>query len=917
MTQSSRRACVRACKSGVLCLALFVAMPLRAAIDAVIPAAASTPGANGSQWRTDVWATNHNDAPTTLDLFYTNAGLASLGTATVPIPAHQSLTLPEIVQATFHQPGTTGMILISGASGVQVTSSTYNLQPDGGTAGSTLPALTSDQLLKQGDQAGVAAASDSLNYRDNIGIITTTVPVTLTCTLWDHNGSIRAERKDHYDTFTRRQEALASFFNVTPRDGDFIEVLVNEGDGSMVYVSTNDNRSNSPTIKLARPKRSLAKHAYLAGAGHTAGANGTQWQTDVVVHNMSNDQQGIAFGYLTSGGQNALTLPLLLTVHPHETVTFTDIVLAQFGLTGTGALVYDTFLPMMNVTSRTYNTGTNGTYGVGISPEDQHDGAARFLTLSPDLLTVLSDVILDRAVNGITQDTQTRTNVGVLNTSTEPAPITITYYKADGTFLGTTNDTLQPLESKQYGNPVRQFTSENVENAYAVLHVVQAPPAVISSQGQQPVLIHAYPINNATGQNVNITGYPIITDNVAQYTTTATIRVRDNAQTFEQTTHPAIRTVQKLTNVNNPDALLGSHGYDCTAAPDAVVNSVPELLANYAKLSAAEQQDFAGDRSAFAPFAANGCDGTKSQYVLFISITVTKQAAYALTTDLFVVDSSGKSLVTSGTTSDERLMRILYNVPAVQDALLGTYVQDNNNPQFQVLQDTINRVRASFTDADYQAVFGETRAHLVPFFTDTDGDGYCIDILPNGQDWQYDNVTAAPGNNAQGTTRIQWRLTRAQHVTGEEYVRQWLPPDHVWLSNTEARQLLAAYRHELATELDSMTNSPGVPALEQFLGHLVDGINTPANEEFDPKADPLHIITTTNTIEFYELNTTGTAVVVERVVLPPANMSRIYTTVVQPGLAMIVSSTPENYGGTAATGPNLQHNPTWSTQDPN
>jgi hypothetical protein len=918
------------CNRGTLlgAVLLVVALPARAAlIDAVIPAAASTPGANGSQWRTDVWMTNHGDTAATLNLFYTNNGLASLGTGSVTIPPHESLTLPDIVQATFHQPGTTGMILLRGTTNVEITSSTYNLQEDGGTAGSTIPALATNDLLLQGDQAGIPAASDATHYRDNIGFITTTVPVTMTSTLWSRDGSIRAQRSDHYEQFTSRQQALASFFNVTPRDGDFVEFLVNEGDGGMAYVSTNDNASNSPTIKLARPNRTLSKHAYLAGAGHTAGANGTQWQTDVVVHNMSNDLQGITFWYLPTGGANTLNAPLVLTVRPHETITFADIVLAQFTKQGVGALLYDTFLPFMHVTSRTYNTRTSGTYGVGITPEDQRDGAARFLTLSPDLLTVTSDVLVDRAVNGITQDAQTRTNVGVLNTSTEPAPITITYFASDGRLLGSVNDTLQPLENKQYGSPLRAFTSDDVTNAFAVLHVVQHPAGVVSSQGSQPVLLHAYPINNATGQNVNITGYPIATDAFAQYTTTVTIRVRDHGQTFEQTTTPPVTVIMKLVGFRLPEYAVGSHGYACGTDPSPIVNTIDKLIANYKQLALDEQQAFSGDRTAFLPFITNAanpngsaCDATDpdQQYVLFIGITVREaDTAYQLTTDLFVVDTAGKPLVTTGTTSSERLIKLLMNTTTLSDALLGTYVQDNNNKQFQSLQDLINRLKANLASADYRALFGADVTTVVPYFTDTDGDGYCIDILPGGQDWQYDNGTAAPGNNAQGTTRIQWKLTRAQQTTGETYVARWLPQDHVWLSNKEARRLLAAFQHALATELDSMANSPGVPALELFLGHLIDGINSSSNEEFDPNADPLHIIKSTNTIEFYELNTTGTAVIVERVTLPAANMNRIYENIVTPGLAGIVSTNPSEYGGSAATGPALTHNPTWSTQDAN
>lgn len=133
---------------------------------------------------------------------------------------------------------------------------------------------------------------------------------------------------------------------------------------------------------------------------------------------------------------------------------------------------------------------------------------------------------------------------------------------------------------------------------------------------------------------------------------------------------------------------------------------------------------------------------------------------YVLKTDLFVVDQTGALLGTTGVTSDQRLMKILFNSTTITDALLGTYVNDNNNPNYSSLQELINRIKTNFADADYQTVFGDTKTDLTPFFTDTDGDGYCIDILPNHQDWQYDNSTKHPGNNAQGTTRIQWKLTK-------------------------------------------------------------------------------------------------------------------------------------------------------------
>jgi len=133
---------------------------------------------------------------------------------------------------------------------------------------------------------------------------------------------------------------------------------------------------------------------------------------------------------------------------------------------------------------------------------------------------------------------------------------------------------------------------------------------------------------------------------------------------------------------------------------------------------------------------------------------------YELTTDLFVVDKNGTLLSTKGTTRDNRLIKLLYNTTTINDQLLGSYVYDNNNAAYQSLQTLIARIKANFNDADYIAVFGESQSALAPYLTDTDGDGYVIDILPAFADWPYDNNTTGPQNNTQGTTRIQWTLTR-------------------------------------------------------------------------------------------------------------------------------------------------------------
>lgn len=132
---------------------------------------------------------------------------------------------------------------------------------------------------------------------------------------------------------------------------------------------------------------------------------------------------------------------------------------------------------------------------------------------------------------------------------------------------------------------------------------------------------------------------------------------------------------------------------------------------------------------------------------------------YELKTQLFIVDDKGNLLETEGTTTNQNLMQIIYNSTTL-DPFVGTKVYGNLTPAYQSLQDTVNRIQANFTPANYREVFNAADTDVKYFFQDTDGEGLCIDVLPNGQDWQYDNNTAHPGNNAHGVYSIQLTLTK-------------------------------------------------------------------------------------------------------------------------------------------------------------
>ncbi|HIH24482.1 TPA: hypothetical protein HA251_05595 [Candidatus Woesearchaeota archaeon] len=92
-------------------------------------------------------------------------------------------------------------------------------------------------------------------------------------------------------------------------------------------------------------------------------------------------------------------------------------------------------------------------------------------------------------------------------------------------------------------------------------------------------------------------------ETTSAYDITVQIYVMDNGtpRVFS-TTQPSEAVVKRVWQVHNLDALVGEHVYACTDPAGAAVDTLPEVITNYNGLTAAEQQEFSGDRIRLEPF---------------------------------------------------------------------------------------------------------------------------------------------------------------------------------------------------------------------------------------------------------------------------------------------------------------------------
>jgi hypothetical protein len=188
---------------------------------------------------------------------------------------------------------------------------------------------------------------------------------------------------------------------------------------------------------------------------HTAGAGDppTSWRTDLTVYNPMDGEITVGVMYFQSGGAKSLKQghEETLTLQPQETRTIEDVVANLFGITtnSKGSLLLqcdeDTHSSnpdgsVMLATTRTYNVGSAvGTFGTSV-PTVQFSDAFLNGGQSVSLIT------------GVRNDSDYRSNLGIVNFSFAEVPITVHYrfLDEDGTPIATGSKDLDEFDMNQW-----------------------------------------------------------------------------------------------------------------------------------------------------------------------------------------------------------------------------------------------------------------------------------------------------------------------------------------------------------------------------------------------------------------------------------------------------------------------------------
>jgi hypothetical protein len=228
---------------------------------------------------------------------------------------------------------------------------------------------------------------------------------------------------------------------------------------------------------------------YVPAAAHASGLAGTNWKTDLEVHNPGTTQARFTLELLRKDLDNSSPQTVSFTLDGGTSRRFGDVLFdpgVGLGYSGAATLKVTPWIGSVMVTSRTYNDQALGTSG-------------QFVPGQPDEATIARRH--EARLIGLSQSMSPaigyRTNLGLVNATDTAIWIEVKLYKADGTYLGTLTYFLPPYGFNQLGGIFKLVTDQDVTDGYAVLRATTSSGAffayasVIDNRSGDPIYIPA------------------------------------------------------------------------------------------------------------------------------------------------------------------------------------------------------------------------------------------------------------------------------------------------------------------------------------------------------------------------------------------------------------------------------------------
>jgi hypothetical protein len=266
-----------------------------------------------------------------------------------------------------------------------------------------------------------------------------------------------------------------------------INVTVASPTGSVFsYASVIDNETGDPSfVPPVEAAASPARRYTIAGVANLDTGGGDKWQTDVRLFNGGPATATASVDFFVQG-QSAAAATRTVDVEPGQMLVLDDVVQSLFGMTGAGGALRittptDTALVPA---ARTYHKHDTGTYGQFIPAATDENTTV----LGGEPLRILQ----------VEESSRFRTNVGLAETTGQPATLEITASLPNRKIAAVTQVDLQPNEFRQMNSLLRSMGLDDAYNATLTIRTIAGPGhtmaygSVIDNQTQDPTYVMGY-----------------------------------------------------------------------------------------------------------------------------------------------------------------------------------------------------------------------------------------------------------------------------------------------------------------------------------------------------------------------------------------------------------------------------------------
>jgi PKD repeat protein len=249
--------------------------------------------------------------------------------------------------------------------------------------------------------------------------------------------------------------------------------------------TTTSSTTRNLTVQPFSPFRSL-----VSAAAQTNGVGNSVWRTELTLFNAGGDAASGQYLFIPGAGGTVVTRPLYLA--PRQSITYLNALPDLFGIgSGAGAIAIEATSPAstpdVKITSRTFTTGSTGTYGQSV-PQIGADELQQTLY-----------------VTGIESDANYRTNLGLVNRSGLAVGVALTLFASNGGTIANATVTV-PANNFQQGSLASYFPAianqsrdgMTVRAAAGSAGAISVYASVINNKTQDPVYIQGIAAPSST-----------------------------------------------------------------------------------------------------------------------------------------------------------------------------------------------------------------------------------------------------------------------------------------------------------------------------------------------------------------------------------------------------------------------------------